>query len=217
MSFSLSGQTDQAHSFVQALYNDFLGRNGSEAELDSWVNLLPTLGQAAVANDIIRSHESLTHLTDGLYVQLLGRSAAGGEEQFWVTSLEHGATQEQVITGMLASAEFATHANTLIGGINPNANFVQALYQVLLNRTGSASDVNGWVNALPAVGNAGVASAFRSSMEFRTDVVTGLYTSLLDRTTAPSAAEVAGWVNSSLDILSIDVAFASSREYFQNG
>jgi hypothetical protein len=217
LSFSLSGQTDQAHSFVQALYTDFMGRKGSEAELDAWVNLLPSLGQAGVAKDIIHSPESLTHLTDDLYVQLLGRSATGGEEQVWVNSLEHGATQEQVMAGILSSSEFATHANTLIGGTNHDANLVQALYQLLLNRTGSASEVNGWVNALPAAGPGGVATAFLTSMEYRTDVVTGFYSSLLDRTTTPSAAEVAAWVNSGMDVLGIDVAFASSSEFVQHG
>jgi hypothetical protein len=217
MSFTLTGQTDQAHSFVQALYNDFLGRNGSEAELDSWVNLLPTLHQAGVANGIIRSAEGLTHTVDGLYVQLLGRAAQGGEEQVWVKLLQNGATEEQVIAVIASGTEFASHADTLIGGGDSNTNYVKALYQLLLNRTGSTDEVNGWLSVLPSLGRAGVANGFVTGMEYRTDVVTGFYSSLLDRTTPPAKAEVSFWVNSGLDILNIELGFASSSEYFNNG
>jgi hypothetical protein len=217
LAFSLTGQTSQPHSFVQALYNDFLGRSGSEAELDAWVNALPSLGQAGVARSIIRSPEGLTHTVDGLYTQLLGRSPVGGEEQGWVAALAHGATEEQVIAGIASSPEFASHANSLIGGPDSNSNYVQALYKLLLNRTPSTAEVNAWLAVLPAAGRAGVALGFVDGPEYRGDVVTGFYSSLLDRTTAPSAAEVAGWVNSGLDILSIEVAFASSHEYFLDG
>jgi hypothetical protein len=40
---------------------------------------------------------------------------------------------------------------------------------------------------------------------------------MLHRTAAPTAAEVAGWVSSGLDILGIEVALASSGEFFANG
>src|SRR5262249_37654404 len=61
--------------FVQALYNDFLGRNGAVAELDGWVVQIPTIGTAGVANDIIRSQEGLTRLVDSFYVKYLNRQA----------------------------------------------------------------------------------------------------------------------------------------------
>jgi hypothetical protein len=219
-SFSISNTVsvlDANHTFVQALYNDFLGRNGAQAELDGWVAALPGLGQGGVANAIARSPEGLTHAVDGLYIQLLGRQAQGGEEQGFVQLLQHGATQEQVVADIVSSPEFATHANTLVGGNNADAAFVGALYRLLLNRTAGTAEVNGFLGVLPALGRAGVGLAVEESAEFRGDVVTGLFSSLLDRTTSPSTAEVAGWVNSGLDVLSLEVALASSSEYFQKG
>jgi hypothetical protein len=56
-----------------------------------------------------------------------------------------------------------------------------------------------------------------AGFEFRSDVVTGLYSTLLDRSTPPGAAEVAAAVNSGLDVLSLEVALTSSGEYFQKG
>jgi hypothetical protein len=207
---------DADHHFIQALYNDFLGRNGAPTELNAWVNVLPALGQAGVANAILHSPEALTHAVDGFYVRFLGRQAVSGEEAGWVGLLENGATEEQVTAGILSSPEFAAHANALIGGATADANFVQALYKLLLNRTGSSSEVNAWLGALPN-GRAFVALGFLASPEYRTDVVTQFYGTLVDRSTAPAAREVAGWVNSGLDILAIDVGFASSPEYFLNG
>jgi hypothetical protein len=56
-----------------------------------------------------------------------------------------------------------------------------------------------------------------SSPEFRGDEATLFASNLLDRTTAPSAAEVAAWIGNKLDLLMIEAVFADSPEYFQNG
>src|SRR5262249_40163110 len=178
--------------------------------------LLPALGQAGGANAISRSPEALTHAVDGFYVKFLGRQAAGGEEAVWVAALEHGATEEQVIAGILSSSEFAAHANALIGGANPDANYVQALYQLLLHRTASTADINAWLGALPN-GRAAVALALLGRQEYPTAAVGQLNEPLLDRLTPPPASQVAGWVNSGLDMLAMEAAFASSPEYFQIG
>jgi hypothetical protein len=211
-------QTEQAPplGFVQDLYHDFLGRDGTPSELNQWVSVLPTLGQAEVANAISHSAEALTHAVDGFYVQFLGRPAVGGEEAGWVAMLQGGATEEQVIAGILSSSEFAARANALVGGASADANYVQAIYQLLLSRTGSPTEINAWLGALPS-GRASVALDLLGSAEYRTDMVDQFYATLLDRSTAPAGSEAAGWVNSSLDMLAMEAGFASSMEYFQNG
>jgi hypothetical protein len=219
------------YRFVQALYHDFMGREATQAELQKWVNLLPTLGQSRVASDIIGSPEALTYTVDQLYFKLLGRQAVGGEEMGWVHMLEQGATEEQVIAGILGGQEFAKHAKALVGGSNANANYVQALYEVLLGRHGSSSEVAAGVQALPSLGRQGVAGLFVYSREFRADLVRQFYgpptapagsvvsefPDLLDRTTGPTVAEVNGWVRSGLGILAIEGSLASGKEYYQNG
>ena len=215
-------------TFVQSLYYDFLGRTGSTAEIQGWVNALPVLGNAGVANGIVRSPEGLTHAVGAFYVPLLNRVAVGGEEMSWVNQLLAGATEEQVLAGILASPEFANRANAAVGA-DPNTSYVKELYQIVLGRTASAPEVNGWVNALPSLGRSGVALGFVDSPEFRTDVVQQLYgyttasprtlpsafPPLLGRTSPPAPAEINGWVFSGLDVLTIQVGFASSPEYVQ--
>src|SRR5262249_30931185 len=112
-------------------------------------------------------------------------------------------------------------------GSNSDSNFIQALYQLLLLRTPSTAEINAWLPILQSIGRRKVALGFVGSVEFRSDVVTQfyintpvvteLYVTLLDRVMPPSAAEVSSWVDSSRDILSIEVLFARSTEYFLDG
>ena len=225
-------ETDLTHDerFVQGLYNDFLGRSGSTQELDGWVALIPTLGRVGVAGQIAYSGEALSRVVDSMYQRLLGRAADLGGLDFWVGQLQSGSTEEQVAAALIASPEFAARADALVGGTNPDANFVQSLYQLLLGRTASDAEVNGWLSTVAAQGRAAVAAAFLASGEFRTDAVRTFYgdptqtpspwepwmVDLLHRTAAPSAAEVGAWVTSGTDSLTIEVTLAGSSEYYNN-
>jgi hypothetical protein len=40
---------------------------------------------------------------------------------------------------------------------------------------------------------------------------------LLRRVIAPRPAEITNWVNSSIDLLAIEIAFAGSGEFYSNG
>jgi streptogramin lyase len=211
------GQLTPDQHFVQALYNDFLKRSGSLAELNYWVSQLPSLGQTGVANRIIRSDEAYRRLVDTLYMQYLNRPADAAGEASWANILEHGSTEEQVITGFLGSSEYYDRATALGSSPSPDASFVQHLYQQLLGRTGSTQEIAGWVNQLPALGREGVAMDIVDSQEARTDAVFGFYMHLLNRTIAPSGAELSAWALAPLDILSIEVQFAGSQEFFVNG
>jgi hypothetical protein len=216
--FTLTGQTSTPSTtlFIQSLYQDLLGRAPAPAEVSLWLTNFATLGQAGVADAILRSSESLTNIVGGLYQRLLGRSPVGLEAQSTVLAMRNGATVEQVIAGIAASAEFGLRANARVGGSNADNNFVQALYNTLLLRTASPGEIGGWVVNLPTLGRSGVAAQIAASAEYRGLVVSmNFYGGLLRRQGMPSSAEVAGWVNSSLDLLSIESMFAGSNEYFQ--
>jgi hypothetical protein len=209
---------DANHAFVQTLYEDFLGRNGSAAELDAWVNTLPTAGRLGVARSISHSSEAMIHTVDNFYRDYLGRTPAGGEQMGWVNALENGATEEQVIAGIVSSPEFADRANGQFGGADINANFIQACYNLQLNRSAGPTELNDWLFFLPTRGRAGVALSILQSQESRGVFVRKLYGNLLlNRPTGPSTAEVTGWVNSGLDFLTIQTEMAASNEFFRNG
>ena len=202
--------------FVQALYLDELGRAGSAAELNSQVAVLNgSGGAAAVARGIQRSREGRDHLVKSWYLTFLGRAANGTEEMGFVNALLQGRTEEDVLSGILGSGEFFNRAQTLIASGTANERFVQSLYLVLLNRTASASEVTGHVNAISKVGLQGVARNFLGSSEYRSDQFEGYYDALLHR---PSDVQgLNNYVFSNSDVSSVRLSFEVSSEFFTNG
>jgi hypothetical protein len=216
-------------AFVAALYNDFLQRPGdTTSALDAgyWVNRLSagTLTPTAVVNAITQSSEALGVIVNQLYQKILGRTADAAGLANFVSMLQHGATVEQVVTDLVTSQEYAN-----LSGFN--SGYVQSLYVKLLGRIGSNAEVASWAALVPTQGRAAVASAILASAEFRGDVIEQLYGTplapavsvpstlmpMLHRLAAPSPAEVAGWVNSGLNALTLVADFAQAGEFFSNG
>jgi Domain of unknown function (DUF4214) len=191
---------------VQALYNEVLGRTGSLAELDGWVNILNAQGQAAVVNDIYRSAESLGRIVDAFYLRFLGRQSDLNGRKGWISFLQNSGTEEQLETQFLTSPEYLGHINT---------DFVQSLYINILGRTGAASELAGWNNRIQQLGLAGIANAFTTSTENRANTVRSYFQTFLHR--SPSGTELNALVSTSADLLSLAGAVLSLPEYFANG
>ncbi|HEV3446919.1 MAG TPA: DUF4214 domain-containing protein [Gemmataceae bacterium] len=102
------------------------------------------------------------------------------------------------------------------GGAATDQTFVKALYLQLLQRPADPGEVNFWVSQIPALGRTGVALTILGPGEYRGNVVRSDYAAL-HRLTPPSPAEVAGWVNSGLDVGRIRASFESTLEFFLNG
>jgi hypothetical protein len=201
-------------AYVEALYLQFLKRVGdvsNPADAGSWVAALNGGTPASVvASSLIRSAEALGVRVDGLYRRFLRREADAGGRSGFVSSLQNGATLEQAITVLVTSAEYGMRFGS-------DGAFVQSLYTTLLGRLGNNTEVAGWVGMLPGVTRAVVAASILSSTEYRELVVRSDYAQLLNRTTPPNATEVSGWVNTGLDQLSLEVAFAAGPEFQMNG
>jgi hypothetical protein len=211
----LTVQLTADEQYVQTLYNRFLGRSGALSEIDGWVAALPSMGRSGVADKVIRSTEALRRVVDSYYLKYLGRTADGGGEAGWITFLQQGGTEEKVIAGFASSLEYVNRVKDTFGGVD--SSYIQSLYNKFFGRNAGPDEVAGWLNLLPSMSREAVVAGFVNSAEFRGNAVRQFYTDLLHRPTAPPSAEVANWVNTPLDILSIEVAFASSGEYYLNG
>ena len=125
--------------------------------------------------------------------------------------LQQGQTEEQVLSRILASQEFYTRAQTLISTGTADERYVQALYGLLLDRTGEPDGVASWLGGLPTLGRQGVALGFLAGptgREFRMDQFEGYYDALLHRPSdQPSLND---WVFSNLDMGSIRIAFETA-------
>src|SRR5207244_3409325 len=108
-------------------------------------------------------------LVEELYWQYLGRAADAGGEGGWISALQNGGTEEQVIAGLCGSDEFYNRAGKRADAVTPStpdATFARALYVSVLGRTGSTAEVSSWVSQVPMLGRAGVVTAFLSSGEY---------------------------------------------------
>jgi hypothetical protein len=213
-----------AQHFIEALYLDDLGRAASTAEINGWVMMFNSPGNSTttVATRFARQSEVLDHLVQSWYVTYLGRTANGGEEMGFVNELVQGQSQEQVLSNLLGDPghEFFNRAQALVSSGTPQERYVQALYMLLLHRTGSASEITGWVNNIPMVGLIGVALQIQQTGEYRTIVVSGYYNVLLHR--PPDVYGDMGGLNawvfmSNQDLYTIRTAFEGTSEFFANG
>ncbi len=206
---------------VQALYLDELGRVGSKAELDGWTALFgagATQAPTFVIAAIQHSFEAQDRLVKAWYLTYLGRPALNGEENSWVNLLQTGQTEEQVLSQLLGEPEFYARAQTLVSTGTADQRYVQALFQVLLGRTGLPTEVASWVSVFSVVqgGRQGVALAFLQSIEFRTDQFEGYYNALLHRPTTPTD-NLPALVLSGLDMATVRIEVEASAEFYTNG
>jgi hypothetical protein len=122
-----------------------------------------------------------------------------------------------VVAAILGSAEFLQRADALTPSGIAEQGYVETLYALLLQRTPTSAEVQGWGPALSSAGRAGVALAFLRSVEYRSDAVQGYYAGLLHRTFPPSTLEVTSWLDTSTDLAAIRAGFLESAEFTLNG
>lgn len=105
--------------------------------------------------------------------------------------------------------------------------YVASLYENVLGRTGSSSEVQSWVASMEDGATAAdVADGFIASDEYRTIEIRGYYEAYLGRT--PGSSEVQGWLEAARDLdedggdnpevlEQVEEQIAASSESFQRG
>jgi PKD repeat protein len=203
---------------VQALYLDALGRAGTKAELDIWTAALPpgaTSLTQAVVSAINNSPEARDHLVKSWYISYLGRQAQGGEEQVWVNQLQAGQSEVQVLSNLLSQSEFYSRAQLLISSGTADQRYVEALYQLLLNRPANANELATGVANVAKLGRGGYALSILQGQEYRADQIQGYYDALLHLQAGSTGLD--NWVASNLDLGVIRIDFEDSPKFFTNG
>jgi hypothetical protein len=213
----LSGDTpfinlvNVSSTYINGLYRRFLNRDADQAGLVHWLlQLTNGAPREVVAQGIWTSFEHRAVQVDELYLRVLGRNADASGRAHWANRMLAGLTEEDVTVALLASGEFRNQAPS-------NADFVNALYAVVLNRTADAPGHASHVQALASgVSPEAVARAFVRSGEAYRLAVRDVYLAYLRR--AGSAQELQPRVDllvagrTSLDATNIEV-LASTEVY----
>lgn len=92
--------------FVQALYNDVLGRSAGPAEVAFWVNTLATRSRAEVAMGFLVSDEYRLKVISNMYLTYLRRPIDNDGAQYWLQRMKQGVPQEAILAGILGSLEY---------------------------------------------------------------------------------------------------------------
>ncbi len=92
--------------FVQALYNDVLGRSAGPSEVAFWVNTLATRSRAEVAMGFLVSDEYRLKVISNMYITFLRRPIDNDGAQYWLQRMKQGVPQEAILAGILGSLEY---------------------------------------------------------------------------------------------------------------
>lgn len=131
-----------AKGFLDAVYQDILGRNPDPAGQAFWLDLLgKNATHLTVAQGILTSAESAQAMVNLTYQQFLHRSPDQEGAAHWVGLLQQGAPLTTVIAGIAGSAEYLTQSATQdsFTPMTPRNDFVFDSYGVPLSETSSAS------------------------------------------------------------------------------
>jgi phospholipase C len=129
--------------WVTGMYQNLLGRNPSQAEVNAWVQALNAgASPTEIAYDFAASPEREGQRVTADYDKYLGRAPSTAEVNAWVTAFENGFTNEDVIAGFVGSPEyFQTHYDNI-------TDWVYSAYQDILGRQPGAAELQAWVNFL---------------------------------------------------------------------
>ncbi len=200
-----------AQRFIDNAYVDLLSRAPDPGGLNYFTNrVFSGAPRNEVAGTLGNSTEYRTTLVNGLYQHYLHRAGEAGGVSGWVNALGGSATDEGIAAAFIGSAEyFANHGGT-------NTGYIKAFYQDVLGR-GPDAGASYWVDRLNRglISRAGVASAFMGSLEYRTDVVNGIFSKYLRRGGDPGG--VSYWVDQlghGYRDETLIAGFVGSDEYF---
>jgi hypothetical protein len=202
--------------WLRRLYQDVLGRNGDRPnELGFWLALLHNgTDHATVASDILTSVEPYTNTVKRLYEALLGRAPDASGAAFSLHVLQTDGRTAELVADIIGSPEyFGLHGSD-------NTKWVQSLYQNLLGRAGTDSEVQTWLTALNSgTSRAAVASQFTGSAAYQQDWVRKQYNYYLRRspTTAETAAAVTQIQGNASDAQVIAQIISSDEYYNTSG
>jgi hypothetical protein len=174
-------------AWVQRLYLDTLGRPSSTSEKQFWLGLLDSgVSKESIAISLLNSRERRAGVIEDYYQKVLDRSVDPAGLEFWLGVWDRTGGPDVVRASLIGSGEFFQKA----GGTTEGA--TQKLYNDVLRRSASSSEVAYWIPVLEAVPLANVALGFITSDEYRRTLVEGWYSEYLHRAMDPGADQF--WV-----------------------
>ncbi len=164
------------------------------------------------ANTVTHSAESYGNFVTNAYQTYLKRNPSSTESSYWVNQMTNGMTDEQIEASFIGSPEYIQDHGA------SNAAWISGMYQDLLGRSASQTEINNWLQQMANGESATqVALGFATSPERESERISNTYEVVLGR--AASTTEITYWVNQFENgATNEDVAagFLASQEFWNN-
>ncbi len=185
--FGSSTLSKQANSFVQAVYQDVLGRAPADGERIGWGKaLMAGMPRAQVAGGFVNSDEFRLLKIDLAYREVLGREPEAAGRKGWLDGMRGGKlAPDDAYRVFMQSQEYYNST----GGTDTA--FVAAVYERIIARPAADKEVSYWVSMLDQYGRANVVDLIWFSVETSRARVAQMYLSYLGR--EPDRAGLIGW------------------------
>ena len=198
-------------AFVNAAYQDVLGRAADQTALDFWTQASQLeMVRLPLAEALTHSPEYHAELVRQTYQQTLGRPADAAGLGFWTSLMQQGVGEEPLQAALVASNEFYARS----GG--DNASWLNAVFQQELNRSPDAAGAAYWSARLAAgASRFEAAAAVALSNEHARREVADDFQHYLGR--APDEAALAGFagaLNSTIAHEDFLARLVATDEYF---
>ena len=204
-------RVDPNVAYVDALYEELLGRHADPAGLNTWVGALDSgMSRLGLVRLLWNSAEHRAHQVDQDYAEFLHRWPSDVERSHWTALLMSGLSETEVADAFLHSTEF-------LSAESDTGSFVESLFQDVLGRPADAGGLAALSGLLErGFGRGEVADLVLNSLERDADVVESYYQQFLGRDA--SDAERLGWANAiaqgAIDLETVGEAFLASGEFF---
>jgi hypothetical protein len=211
------GQSNQ-FGWVNAVFQDELGHAADAVAQQYWVTQLQNSGfdffNTALA--ILQTPEGVGQVVRQLYVNMLGHPvdpAAGLNP--WFVALENGATDQQVIAGIVSSPEYFVRPRSL-WNVPALQAWVTQMYLDTLGRSVDPTGMGTWVGALEGgASRLDIMELVVRSLEFRVHAVNTAYQQTLHRAADPTGMNAAlQLLGGSGTLEQVKASLMGSAEYY---
>lgn len=176
-----------ANAFVQAVYQDVLGRAPSDGERLNWGRaLMAHMPASQVAGAFVNSDEFRLQKIDAAYREVLGREAEESGRQSWLGGMRSGAlAPDDAYRIFMQSEEYYNGT----GGTDDA--FIAAVYERIIGRPAAEDEVRYWVAMLNQYGRPTAVNLIWFSVETSRTRVAAMYRAYLGR--EPDWAGLVQW------------------------
>jgi hypothetical protein len=213
-------QLTRDQEFVQALYKTFVARAAGPSELQMATARLAFETRTQLASDVVHADESYKRQIDLAYREYLNRAPDPGGKAAFLGLLQSNHTLEFIDAIFLSSNEYFNRALAANPLMSPNDAYIVAIVGVEDRRMTMTSDYDFYEGMLiatpgnPMAARQVVASTIVETPEALRNRIRDYYHEILNRNSITSDGEIQGWLNTGLDLLSIQFAMAGSDEFY---